>query len=185
METDTCVACESQVTCEEEGTANLAGDAVWDQFLSCLSNDVVIKQVFEEQVAKADGQELMVEQSSSLISCEVQVEGVVAHALVAKERVGAKNKLLKVCAMLLMKVLLQVAFYKALHPLQSFVHVGSVMESPLAKGGMIARDAIASNVGVYAHFGYEAGVWIQVVEDRCYAKLHERLVFGFTSTKNG
>ncbi|KAI5071827.1 hypothetical protein GOP47_0014078 [Adiantum capillus-veneris] len=172
VETGICAACERGITCKEEGTINLVGDEVWDQFLSCLSNDMVIEQVFEEQIAKADGQEFMVEQSS-LLSREVQVEG---HVLVAKERVGAKNKVLKVFATLLIKVLLQVAFYEALHRLQSFVHVGFVLESPLAKGGMIPGDAIASNVGVYTHFGYQACVWIHVIEDSCYGRLPEWLV---------
>ncbi|KAI5067657.1 hypothetical protein GOP47_0018185 [Adiantum capillus-veneris] len=51
MEIGIRTAYESGITCKEEGTVNLASDEVWDQFLSCLSNDVVIEQVIEEQVA--------------------------------------------------------------------------------------------------------------------------------------
>ncbi|KAI5068759.1 hypothetical protein GOP47_0017104 [Adiantum capillus-veneris] len=84
-----------------------------------------------------------------------------------------------------MKVLLQVDFYQALHHLQSFVHVGSVMESPQAKGGiMTAGDAIASNVDLYAHFGYQACVWIQVIEEPCYGRLPEWLVYRFVGAED-
>ncbi|KAI5084983.1 hypothetical protein GOP47_0001152 [Adiantum capillus-veneris] len=59
-----------------------------------------------------------------------------------------------------------------------------VMESPLAKEGMIASDAIASNVGVYAHFGYQACIWIQVIEEPCYGRLPEWLVYRFVGAED-
>ncbi|KAI5057810.1 hypothetical protein GOP47_0027825 [Adiantum capillus-veneris] len=113
------------------------------------------------------------------------IEGMLEKqvGLVLQEEVVVEDRLPKVGVMLLMDMLLKVALQAVLHVLQSSRDERYPMESSLACEKIMVYGGDASQVGLQACFVYEAGVWIQLVEDRCYAKLHERLVFGFTGVK--
>ncbi|KAI5068827.1 hypothetical protein GOP47_0017172 [Adiantum capillus-veneris] len=182
METGICAICESGVTCKEEDTANLAGDEVWDQIFSCFSNDVVIEQVTEEQVAIDCGDkealpELVLGHFGQVYDKQ---EESVCFSMSQSE---AKKKVFKVCAMLWMGLVLKDVMQADVHRLKRLLEADHAMEPSLARSSILVSDA-----GIFqctqVHFVCGKRFWI-LVEGICHAKVLQNFILGLAGAKRG
>ncbi|KAI5065610.1 hypothetical protein GOP47_0020305 [Adiantum capillus-veneris] len=139
--------CEKGEEHESSGGSSFHGDRTWETDSTSSRYDIY------DIILHVD--EVVTEQQETGIEMPCVDHGVGQPSLFLRD-----DRVSKVGSMLLIDILLKVALQAVLHRLQSSLDVDYVMESHLAKGGMISGDAIASNVGVYAHFGYQACIWI-------------------------
>ncbi|KAI5067797.1 hypothetical protein GOP47_0018325 [Adiantum capillus-veneris] len=115
---------------------------------------------------------------------EPTIEGMLGkHVGLDMQQVEENCSVLLLYAMLWIHMVLKVSLQVSLYRLPGFFEEDYAMESSLAGEKIMGYGGDASQVGLQACFIYEASVWIQGIEDRYYAKLHERLVFGFTGAK--
>ncbi|KAI5062537.1 hypothetical protein GOP47_0023076 [Adiantum capillus-veneris] len=188
------------------GDVDLSKNEVIDHgFLFFLADDMVVGGVLEEEAKVIERSELL---SHEVVKDEVSkamvdeawqgesgMECILFEGSTIEDSLGTQvgwaiqeapvveDRLPKVGVMLLMDMLLKAALQVVLHDLQSSRDEKYAIESSLAGERLMMYGGNSSQVGVHACFLYEASVWILVVEDRCYAKLHERLVLGCTGTE--
>ncbi|KAI5055254.1 hypothetical protein GOP47_0030399, partial [Adiantum capillus-veneris] len=101
----------------------------------------------------------------------------------AMQQLEAKNKVLKICAMLLMGLLLKVAVQAAVHRLKRLLEVDHAMEPSLVRSSILVYDAGTFQC-TQVHFVCKKIFWIQAEARLAYAK-QEWSAYSFSSTKEG
>ncbi|KAI5071962.1 hypothetical protein GOP47_0014213 [Adiantum capillus-veneris] len=95
----------------------------------------------------------------------------------------AKKKVLKVCAMLLMGLLLKVVVQATVHRLKRILEADHAMEPPLAGSSILVYDAGILQC-TQVHFVSGKIFWIHV-EGICHANLLQKFILGLAGAKRG